>query len=56
VIYKQVRIGLRGRSFNMYKFRTMVINAEKIKAELISRNEMDHPVFKINNDPRIMGI
>ena len=56
VIYKQARVGLRGRLFNMYKFRTMVIDADKLKDELISKNEMDHPVFKIDDDPRIIGI
>ncbi|MFO7620064.1 MAG: sugar transferase [Bacteroidales bacterium] len=56
VIYKQARVGLRGREFNLYKFRTMVINADEIKDELLSENEMDGPAFKLRNDPRITKI
>jgi lipopolysaccharide/colanic/teichoic acid biosynthesis glycosyltransferase len=51
--YRQVRIGRHGRPFYMYKFRTMHVNADKIKKDLMERNEMDGPVFKIKNDPRI---
>jgi len=53
VLFKQVRQGLRGRPFALYKFRTMVSNAEQLKAELEVLNEMDEIVFKIENDPRI---
>jgi exopolysaccharide biosynthesis polyprenyl glycosylphosphotransferase len=53
VIYKQVRVGLRGRLFNMYKFRTMVVNAEMLKKDLEDKNEADDPVFKIKDDPRV---
>lgn len=56
VLFKQRRVGLRGRPFNLYKFRTMVIDAENIKKELADKNEMDGPVFKIKDDPRITGI
>jgi exopolysaccharide biosynthesis polyprenyl glycosylphosphotransferase len=56
VFFKQVRVGLRGRKFYLYKFRTMVINAEELKAKLMEKNEMDGPVFKIKNDPRITPI
>lgn len=56
VFFKQVRVGLRGRQFYLYKFRTMVINAEELKARLMEKNEMDGPVFKIKNDPRITSI
>ena len=56
IIYKQSRVGLRGRQFDLYKFRTMVFNADEIKDELSSDNEMDGPVFKIKNDPRIIKI
>jgi lipopolysaccharide/colanic/teichoic acid biosynthesis glycosyltransferase len=56
VIYKQARVGLRGRQFDLYKFRTMVEGADKIKTELESKNEMDGPVFKIKDDPRITSI
>jgi len=53
VLFKQVRQGFRGRPFSLYKFRTMVSNAEQLKAELEVLNEMDEVVFKIENDPRI---
>ena len=56
VIYSQERVGLRGRSFRMYKFRTMLVNADEIRDELKSQNEMDGPVFKIKNDPRITRV
>jgi exopolysaccharide biosynthesis polyprenyl glycosylphosphotransferase len=53
VIFSQNRSGLHGRSFRMYKFRTMVTNAEQARAELEDRNEMTGPVFKVKNDPRV---
>jgi exopolysaccharide biosynthesis polyprenyl glycosylphosphotransferase len=56
VIYSQARIGLRGRQFNMYKFRTMIPDADAVKEELLPRNEMDGPAFKIRNDPRVTRI
>ena len=56
VIYRQARIGLRGREFDLYKFRTMIKNADAIKGELDSLNEMDGPAFKMKNDPRITKI
>jgi exopolysaccharide biosynthesis polyprenyl glycosylphosphotransferase len=56
VFFKQKRVGLRGRPFYVYKFRTMVVNAEDLKDKLMDLNEMDGPVFKIANDPRITGI
>ena len=51
--YKQIRIGRHGKEFYMYKFRTMYVDADKRKAELMAQNEMDGPVFKIKDDPRI---
>jgi exopolysaccharide biosynthesis polyprenyl glycosylphosphotransferase len=56
VFFKQKRVGLRGRTFTMLKFRTMVNNAEKLKKDLEAKNEVDGPVFKIKNDPRITKI
>jgi exopolysaccharide biosynthesis polyprenyl glycosylphosphotransferase len=56
VFFKQKRVGLRGRTFYMYKFRTMVVNAEAMQNQLIASNEADGPVFKIKNDPRITKI
>lgn len=56
VIYKQARVGLRGRQFDLYKFRTMVINADKIRLDLETQNEMDGPVFKMKDDPRVTVI
>jgi exopolysaccharide biosynthesis polyprenyl glycosylphosphotransferase len=53
VFFTQERVGLNGRRFKLYKFRTMVENAEDMKKSLETKNEMDGPVFKITNDPRI---
>ncbi|MCE0482869.1 MAG: sugar transferase [Methylacidiphilales bacterium] len=53
VIFSQNRSGLHGRSFRMYKFRSMVTNAEQARAELEALNEMSGPVFKVKNDPRV---
>src|SRR4030042_1522037 len=52
VIFKQERVGLRGRKFYIYKFRTMVQNAEELKQTLLDKNESDGPAFKIKKDPR----
>jgi exopolysaccharide biosynthesis polyprenyl glycosylphosphotransferase len=54
VFYKQERLGLNGRRFMLYKFRTMVENAEELLNELKSKNEVDGPAFKMKNDPRII--
>jgi exopolysaccharide biosynthesis polyprenyl glycosylphosphotransferase len=56
VLFKQKRCGLNGRLFTMYKFRSMVDNAEQRRVELEGFNEMDGPVFKSSRDPRITTI
>lgn len=53
-IYKQVRMGRHAEPFTVYKFRTMVVNADEMLEDLRDRNEMDGPVFKIKDDPRII--
>jgi lipopolysaccharide/colanic/teichoic acid biosynthesis glycosyltransferase len=52
-LFVQERYGLRKRLFRMYKFRTMVTDAEKLQPGLESQNEVQGPAFKIRNDPRI---
>jgi len=53
VLFRQTRCGLNGRLFTLYKFRTMVENAEQWRQELLHLNEMDGPVFKLKRDPRV---
>ena len=53
VLFYQRRTGINGNKFKMYKFRTMVPNAEELKKELAHLNELQWPDFKITNDPRI---
>jgi exopolysaccharide biosynthesis polyprenyl glycosylphosphotransferase len=57
VFFKQTRVGLHGRKFQVWKFRTMRTDAEKQQGELEALNEIkDGVIFKIKNDPRITGI
>ena len=56
ILFKQERCGLNEKRFFCYKFRTMVFNAETIKTDFLSLNEMKGPVFKIKNDPRVTKI
>lgn len=53
IIFKQTRCGRQGKTFTMYKFRTMVPDAEGLKATLDAQNEAGGPVFKMKDDPRI---
>jgi exopolysaccharide biosynthesis polyprenyl glycosylphosphotransferase len=53
VFYRAQRIGRKGRTFTCYKFRTMVVNADKLKEDLLHRNERDGILFKITDDPRV---
>lgn len=56
VFFKQTRAGVNGRHFHLYKFRTMCSDAEVKKEELLDKNEMSGPVFKIRKDPRVTRI
>lgn len=56
VMFKQKRVGKNGELFDFYKFRSMVVNAEDLRAELAATNEADGPVFKIREDPRITRV
>lgn len=52
-LYAQERVGLNGRTFRIFKLRTMVRNAHDLREGLLHLNEADGPVFKIKNDPRL---
>jgi len=56
VFYRQRRCGLGGRKFILYKFRSMRADADLLREELEALNEMDGPVFKIKNDPRLTAV
>jgi exopolysaccharide biosynthesis polyprenyl glycosylphosphotransferase len=56
VLFKQTRVGLHGRRFSMLKFRSMVINAEAMRAQLEKQNEQSGPVFKMKHDPRVTAV
>ena len=55
VFFKQERVGKNGRIFYIYKFRSMYLDAEERKKELMAQNEMQGLMFKMENDPRIIG-
>ncbi|MCC4390226.1 sugar transferase [Limosilactobacillus reuteri] len=56
VFYKQVRVGKNGKKFKMYKFRSMFVNADQMLAKLKEQNDVDGPMFKMKDDPRITKI
>ena len=56
VIFSQKRVGLNGKEFIMYKFLSMVVNAEELKEKLAKQNEMSGPMFKMKDDPRVTKI
>ena len=56
IIFSQDRIGKNGKTFRMYKLRSMVANAEELKGTLMKENEMSGPMFKIKDDPRVTKI
>ncbi|AJG97786.1 multidrug MFS transporter [Clostridium beijerinckii] len=55
-IFSQERVGKNGKKFRMYKFRSMVANAEELKDKLNSKNEMTGPMFKMKEDPRVTKV
>ena len=56
VLYTQTRVGQNGRAFTLYKFRTMVPDADKRFKQYMEQNECDGPVFKIKRDPRVLPV
>ncbi|MDF2537579.1 MAG: exopolysaccharide biosynthesis polyprenyl glycosylphosphotransferase [Herbinix sp.] len=56
IFFTQIRIGKNGRRFKIYKFRSMYMDAEQRKAELMEHNEMDGFMFKMKNDPRVTKV
>lgn len=56
VFFKQTRVGKDGKEFKMYKFRSMVVDAEELLDKLKDKNEMSGPMFKIKDDPRITKV
>jgi exopolysaccharide biosynthesis polyprenyl glycosylphosphotransferase len=56
IFFGQTRVGKHGRHFKMWKLRSMVVNAEKIRMDLQAANDMDGPVFKMKKDPRVTSV
>jgi len=56
VFFRQDRVGYKGRTFRMIKFRTMTVGADEVKIDLRDRSDVDGPLFKLHNDPRVTRI
>ena len=56
IFFSQKKVGKNGELFEMYKFRSMVVNAEELKGNLEDQNEMSGPMFKIKDDPRVTKV
>ena len=56
IFFSQKRVGRNGKEFDMYKFRSMVVNAEELKEKLAAQNEMAGPMFKMKDDPRVTKV
>jgi exopolysaccharide biosynthesis polyprenyl glycosylphosphotransferase len=56
ILFSQVRAGLGGRPFRMYKFRTMRVDAEEMLDQVVQLSELEHPAFKVRDDPRVTRV
>jgi len=56
IFFTQVRIGKGGRPFTIWKFRSMVVNAEELKNDLLQKSEVNGKIFKMRNDPRVTRV
>lgn len=56
IMYRQKRIGFKGKPFIMYKFRTMIQGADTLQKKYVTKNEAQGPVFKIHDDPRFTSV
>ncbi|MDD6386399.1 sugar transferase [Lactobacillus equicursoris] len=56
VFYSQIRIGKNEKPFRIYKFRSMVVNADQLKKKLLTQNEVEGAMFKMHDDPRVTKI
>lgn len=56
ILYKQQRLGYKGRKFTLYKFRTMIPDADRLFEQYTTLNECDGPAFKIKADPRVLPL